>query len=290
MTETPLEHFLMPVTSLDTFVERVQGVNPAADRAELVAAWRKAQHTMNALAGSEDGCADASAVLPLPPSMAAATSALAGNASMAQVFDTVPVAFGLVEFDALMASRPALWGDRLSRCEALVQGADDADERLAACCLNPALGQPELKSHWAGSTWTVVTDDPQASLRKEPVAGGVHAAPAEAQWRVVSPPPVVHVARHGGRLLLVDGHHRVRMLRNLGIGFVPCLISACDDLDDVLRVAPHLAALDVARWFDLARPPMLRDHDRPSLVHTHRACPPRRLMQLRCEAQWSSLV
>ncbi|MCE2657382.1 MAG: hypothetical protein LW854_03930 [Rubrivivax sp.] len=285
----PVEHCLMAAMRLESFVDRVQAVNPDVELSAAVQAWEKAQATMRALAKSEDGCADASALLPIPSTLSAAVEALAAHPLMAQAFDAVPVAFGLVEFDALMVSRPALWSDQLLRCGAWVDGADRSDERLAACCLHPGSPGPAVQFCQVGDSWMAITDDPQACVRIEP-GDADETASASLQLRVVSPPPLVHVARYRRRLLLVDGHHRLRMLRHLGVGFVPAVVSACDSLDDVLRAAPHLAAVDVARWFEQTRPPMLRDHDRPSLVYHHRARAPRRVLKLRAEPQWLNRV
>lgn len=284
MADALTEQFLMPLVTLEEFIGHAEANGPAVGRAVLQDAWRHARLAMARLAEREAGCADEAAVLPLPEAMAPQAAALAAHPAMARAFDTVPVAFGLVEVDALMASRASLWSDRLTAAESLAEGAREDDTRLAAACLDAGLPRPPLQTQCLGDTWTVLADDPLLQARPQRVATADHGQ-LQWCWQAGSPPPVVHVARHAGRLLLVDGHHRARVLRLQGVTFLPCVVSACEDLDDVALVAPHLARADLARWFDATRPPLLRDHDRPSLVHRHAARRPRRLLQLRMGIQ-----
>jgi hypothetical protein len=92
---------------------------------------------------------------------------------------------------------------------------------------------------------------------------------------------VLHAVLHAGRLLLVDGHHRARVLRARGQTFLPCVVSACTDLDDVLAAAPSLGDVDLSRLFEAPRPPLLRDFDRAGLVHTRQVRATRRLLRVR---------
>jgi hypothetical protein len=87
------------------------------------------------------------------------------------------------------------------------------------------------------------------------------------------PPPVVHAARLGGRLLLLDGHHRVRALASLGVRYVPCIISACNDLEELGALPTGLQRHGLRRRLAGARPPLLRDYLRRSLVFAHPASP-----------------
>jgi hypothetical protein len=107
---------------------------------------------------------------------------------------------------------------------------------------------------------------------------------AALQLHVGTMPPVLHALRLNGRLLLVEGGHRARVLRALGLTYVPCLISSCIDLDDVRAARPGIEALDLDRYFEAPRPPMLRDFDRPALVCRYRARVLRRVLRLTVDA------
>jgi ParB-like nuclease domain len=144
--------------------------------------------------------------------------------------------------------------------------------------LTPAL--PTLHSHFDGETWTVNADDSALGWMN---AGWHRDAHGRAVLQLVAgtPPSVVRAAYWNGRLLLIDGHHRVRALRACGVNFVPCMVAACEDEADVLALAPHLRGQDLAPWFEAVRPPMLRDHDRVSLVYRHQARRENRQVQVK---------
>jgi ParB-like chromosome segregation protein Spo0J len=88
--------------------------------------------------------------------------------------------------------------------------------------------------------------------------------------------------------MLAKGHHRARTLGALGVTYLPCLISVCSSIDDVIAAAPWLNAAAAQRCFDEERPPMLRDFGRSALLHAYESRPRRRLLQLRVEvsSQW----
>jgi hypothetical protein len=223
-----VETILLHCLGRKEFIARAVAADPAADAAALTARWRAARDTMRRLRASEPGCADQAGVLPIPPTMSAHVGKVVASSQVEAAFSSVPVAFGLVDSQALIPSGDSLWSARLAQWRQVLHGRAGDDGVLARTCL------------------------PLAKAR-------------------ALPPPLVHVARVGGRLLLLDGHHRVRALASMGVRYVPSIISACDHVDDVRGLLPGLEGRNLRQRLAGPRPPLLRDHLRRSLVYAHRA-------------------
>jgi hypothetical protein len=281
MTNLHREETLVSLYTLDGFGHHIRASAGAPpDELTLNEAWRGARAGMRRLEEREAGCADQPALLSLPQSMAAHEQALMQCPAMNAAFARTPVSFALIEGDALMASRPSLWSDRLEHFKPQAQAAATDDGLLAQLCLPLAPALPTLHSHFDGETWTVNADDSALGWMNPGWHRDAHGR-AVLQLVAGTPPSVVRAAYWNGRLLLIDGHHRVRMLRACGVNFVPCMVAACEDEADVLALAPHLRGQDLAPWFEAARPPMLRDHDRVSLVYRHQARRENRQVQVK---------
>jgi hypothetical protein len=285
---------------MQAFLAHMDAFGQGPGNSEWVDVWIAAQLAFRRLQEKEAGCADDAALLPLPASMQAQAQAVQQCVHTSLAHSRVPVAFNLVEFDGLMSSSCVLQQAQLQAVQARVQTAPD-DAELAAICLQTAAardatGTPETVASWDGNGLSVLSSDRNIRLLQaqlvSALAPGLPPAPglaaAALQVAVGSSVPVMHVAKLDGRALLVKGHHRARVLRALGVNYLPCLVSVCTSTDDVLAVAPWLQRSQVEAQFESPRPVMVRDFDRPSLVHSHEARTRRRLLQLKLEvsAQW----
>ena len=279
MAAPSTERILLPLLELEAFLEQA-GMGSGAAMESLAEAWRGARRSMRRLAESEPWQANSAAILPLPATMQERVDAVTGCPRVAAAFRDVPVAFGLVDVDALMASRATLREDSLQHWVSRAKGSSADDPVLVNVCL-PTDWEPRRYEHsLSGTTLRLLSDDPTLSVRVAP------ASPPDGDacgFEVVAaaPPPLLHAARLDGRLVLLDGHHRARALGMQGVRYVPCMISACEDIDDVCRLAPWLARDAVAEWFGSARPPMLRDFARRSLVHVQPVRPRRELIEVK---------
>jgi hypothetical protein len=296
MSDRVTEHLLLSAMSQQQCLARLEQRSDAFDRDDLATAWRTARETMSRLEEREAGCADDPGILPMPPEMAAQVDAVVSTPAIDRAFGRVPVMFGLIELDATMTSRSVLIDERLEAMKGAWPALPE-DAALAAACLpHTAEPPPASRVSFDGRCLSIRDDHEvlqQLDIRFETGAeaqspdapGSVHTA---LHLRVGTPPPLVHAVRFGGRLMLVDGHHRARVLRALGVTFLPCIVSVCSDVDDVLAAAPAVSDLDLDALFDSPRPPMLRDFGRSTLVHTYRARRPGRLLQWRIEpaVQW----
>lgn len=287
------EHILLAGWPLPRLLQHAQTRAPGLDPAALVRAWRDARTALQHLAERESGCADDAGMLPLPAAMAPQAERLLAGAALQRAHRDVPVALGLVEADALMTLRHVLAEPRLAALRQQV-GAGLDDPALAALCLpsapaSPAAAVVALRS--GDTEFSFLAEDDSLQLLPADLLAtdtlATIAAPGQAlaglALLVGQPHPVLHALKIGGRLLLVNGHHRAQVLRASGARFLPCLVSACDDLDDAALAAPGLDHAALAACVAAARPPMLRDFDRPALVYRHSAPAMRCLLRLRLE-------
>jgi len=296
MNDRVTEHVLLGAMPQQQFLARLEQRSDAFDRDDLATAWRTARETLSRLEEREAGCADDAGILAIPPEMAAQVDAVIATPAIAQAFARVPVMFGLIELDATMTARTVLIDERLEAMKTSWPAVPE-DAALAAACLPQTAEPPPASRVSFDGRCLSIRDDhevlQQLDIRIEtgaPVSlpdapGAVHTA---LRLLVGTSPPLVHAVRLGGRLLLVDGHHRARVLRALGVTFLPCIVSVCSDLDDVIAAAPSAGDLDLEALFESPRPPMLRDFGRGALVHTYSARRPGRLLQWRIEpsVQW----
>jgi hypothetical protein len=216
---------------LRRYIDERHGGAPPED---LARRWREARETYRALSEHEAGCADDCAVLPVPDTMRGHVDELLGSPILNQTHEAVPVSFGLVDVEAMVSSAIGIDEDRLAAVLACLDQRPD-DATIAACCLSGVPLERAASATDAGVTGTKT-------------------------------PRVMHAAFFRGRILLLHGHHRALALRSRGIGYLPCLISVCADLDDVIAACPTSVVRDWQRYFEMPRPPLLRDFDRRKLT------------------------
>ncbi|MEI7444697.1 MAG: hypothetical protein WCK28_07400 [Burkholderiales bacterium] len=289
MHDAHTEHYLLPSASLQSFIDHAERVADDADRDALIDAWRAAADTMARIEDAEAGCADEPGILEIPDAMADHVDAFVGVPEVNRAFSRVPVSFGLIEIDATMTARGTLREATLEACRRRWPADLDDPALVAACLPVEPPARHDVRARFEHGAMTLLAEDPALRFLGARLRVGDEAAALEAGGTVDAGlelsfgrgPSVLHAVRHAGRLLLVDGHHRARVLRALGQTFLPCVISACADLDDVRAAAPELAGIDLDRFFEAPRPPLLRDFDRPALVHTHRVRATRRLLRVR---------
>lgn len=271
-----------------------------ADSDSLIDIWRAAQLALGRLPEREQDCANLAAVLPLPAAMLDQSNVVLQSRAVQQAHSLVPVGFGLVEFDAMMTTRQTLNEGKLSAVRSSVTAYPD-DTELANICLS--LSPPPARvsmNRWDGQRLLIVTDSDDFRLLScdASLANSSHSlitpgiAQASLQWVMGTSLPVMHVVRMDGRVLLVKGHHRAQVLRALGVKHLPCLISSCESIDDVLAAAPTLSRRAVELCFSQRRPPMARDFDRSAFVHQHEVAARQLLVQVKVDftSNWLPLA
>lgn len=287
---------LMGPRHLDELLEQVASYSvagPVPSRADVTALWRQGVSEYQRLAQSEAGAADMPTIRPLPKSMARHIERLVEQEGVRRTFDTVPVAFGLVELDTLVISQ-------YSMTQAVVDHIVSAHplplspSKLVELCLpqKPIAADFRL----AGQTdreFTFVSDahdmrflDAQVlspvQVQQAPVMGHPGAVLA---LSVGFSSNLLNVVRYNGRLALNNGHHRAHALKALGFTHVPCLIQPCASVSDLEQAGTREICANADLYFDAPRPPLLRDFANPLLAHAFQAPRMRRVLTLKLDVQ-----
>lgn len=276
---------LMGATRLADFIDfvRERAVNGRTlDKAELADDWRDASDVYDELETSEAGAADKPEVLPLPPQLQAHVDELTRLPNFQSTFSSVPVAFGMVALDKLVAYQHHLTLSSVRKMLAQVPQPVD-DETLAGLCLPLTAADASFRlAHDDGQKFVFVSDTHDTRF-----LGARLVQPADIQGFAVNghaqavialsvgfTTNVLNVVRYGGRMVLNNGYHRAWALLQMGVTHAPCLIQVCAHWEDVGLVGNREIYENGPVYFSSARPPMLRDFGNPALT---RVFPARRL-------------
>jgi hypothetical protein len=290
------ERYLLGPQHLQELLDQVAslGVTGSAfGREALAQRWRQAATVYEQLATREAGAADAAGVLPLPKAMAPHIARLVELPGVRRTFDTVPVAFGMVELDRLVISQYSMTQavvDRIVENHPLPL----SPRRLAELCL--PLYPPAANFRLAGQSgreFTFVADahdmrfldaqvlDP-VDVRQADVMGHPQAVIA---LSVGFSANLLNGVRYNGRVAINNGHHRALALRQMGFTHVPCLIQPCASVDDLGQAATSEICDNIDLYFHAPRPPLLRDFDNPKLTLSVKAPRLQRVVTLKVDVQ-----
>jgi hypothetical protein len=290
------ERYLLGPQHLQELLDQVASLGVAGGafgREALAQRWRQAAAVYERLATREAGAADAAGVLPLPKAMARHIAQLVELPGVRHTFDTVPVAFGMVELDKLVISQYSMTQavvDRIIESHPLPL----SPRRLAELCL--PLKAPAANFRLAsqsGREFTFVADahdmrfldaqvlDP-VDVRQADVMGHPQAVVA---LSVGFSANLLNGVRYNGRVAINNGHHRALALRRMGFTHVPCLIQPCASMDDLGQAATREICDNVELYFHSPRPPLLRDFDNPKLTLSVKAPRLRRVVTLKVDVQ-----
>ena len=267
--------------------------HPSTRRESLSDRWRAAAKTYAQLEQSEAGIANAPEIRALTKAMNRHIEQLVALPGVQQTFDTVPVAFGMVELDKLVISQ-------YDMTQAVVDGITAAHplpispKRLAELCLplNPPSANFRLASQ-KDDEFIFVADAhdmrfldaqvlPTASVQLGDVMGHPQAVVA---LSVGFSANLLNVVRYNNRLVLNNGHHRALALRQMGLTHVPCLIQPCTSVDDLQQAASSEICDNADLYFSSPRPPLLRDFDNPLLTLDVPAPRMRRMVTINVEVK-----
>jgi hypothetical protein len=268
---------LMGATRMADFIdfvrERAIG-GPDMDQGDLADMWRDASVVFNELQTTEAGAADKPEVLPLSKALQAHVDALVKLPMFHSTFSAVPVAFGMVELDKLVACQQHIsCASVQTMVDTLAMPPGDAG--LAALCLplTPADIGFRIALQEQGQAIFVADNhdirflgaqvlDPSA-IQGLNCAGHPQAVLALSVGCTTN---VLNVVRYGSRMVLNNGYHRAFALRQLGVTHAPCLIQVCAHWEDVGLAAADEMYENGPVYFSNARPPLLRDYANPLLA------------------------
>ena len=256
------------------FGEESAAAGEQADPSKIAQFWRAAAAIYRQLEVTEAGAADDPQIEHLPVVVQRHVDKLIEMPVFRTTFDTVPVAFGMVELDKLIVSQYYI-----TRAIA---------ERLRASCVPPisnkVLAELCLPTTPPGSDFKLAGKDSHefvfvsgshdmrflgatlvdpASVTGLSVQGHVKAVVA---LSVGFSTNLLNAVRFGNRVVLNDGHHRAYALRAMGLTHVPCVIQVCGSYEEVRLAATPEIYDNSDLYFESPRPPLLRDFDRPDLA------------------------
>ncbi len=269
------------------YVEELALAGKASDPSAVAQSWRDAREVYRQLEVAEAGAADDPGVKPLPKTLSAHQARLLASPALVHTFNTVPVAFGMVELDKLVVSQYTLTRAIVERLRFSFD-ARPTPRQLAELCLPLGPGAAGFRLAYRDEREFVFVSDSHdmrflaasvlrgADLAKLVVQGHAQAALALSLGFSAN---VLNVVRLGKRLVLNNGHHRAYALRAMGVTHVPCVIQVCGSRAELAEAASSEICDNSDLYFESPRPPLLRDFDRPELVHTVRT--PRLRRQVR---------
>ena len=285
-----VETLLLAPRQLDEHLEWLQDtalLDGPQHASQLAQRWRNAAIVYEALQQSDPGAADAAVVLDLPAESRRHVQRLIRTAAFRNSHACVPVAFGMVPLDHLVVSQFSLTQSSVAGLLRAV-ARPCGTEQLAALCLplQPSSGTCRLVARdEAEFTFNAPAHDfrflgpaplDAAALQRLRLPGHALGGVALALGHSCN---LLEVVRHGGRLVLNNGHHRAQALRLAGHTHAPCLIQVCASQDDLVQVAQSEIMRNNDLYFESARPPMLRDFCNPEL--THQAATPQLRREIR---------
>jgi hypothetical protein len=256
------------------FIEESDRIAGLPSPAELADFWRAAAAVYRQLELSEPEAADDPDIRALPSSVATHVNKLMAQATFRSSFDTVPVAFGMVELDKLIASQYSLT-QSVVRAVAADLAAPPKPKHLAEICLPIVPPNDDFRMACRDDNEFVFVSsahdmrflaaslvDP-AEINGLRVQGHVKAVLALSLGFSTN---VLNVVRLGRRVVLNNGHHRAYALRALGVTHVPCVIQVCTSHAELREAANSEICDNSDLYFDSPRPPLLRDFDRSDLA------------------------
>jgi hypothetical protein len=248
------------------------------DETQLLNEWRTGYERICALEETEGGCADQVELPPLPDSVAALADAELEREEVKQSYRALPHHWSMVEIDRLVvtqrsvnlgfvedvkAALPSTVSD--STLLELAIGKGPLTPKMRITQMSDRLfsfSSPSMDMRFLETTLLDPAEIPGHSPAGR--AGAVLAVFVGFGTNFIS---AVHI---GGRLILLNGTHRLYALRELGILKVPCLV----------REASHSVDLDLAGasevdrhsqlYLKSRRPPLFKDYFNRQLTKTFR--------------------
>lgn len=249
------------------------------DEGDIAEAWRAAAKVYERLEDEEKGLAEHSKVLPLPAEIHAHVDKLVELPQFQNVFGIVPITFGMVELDRLVASQFEV---RVPTVDALTRSIEKpvSNEAMARICLpvqEPAadftigkVGGSEYvfhsNTHDMRFLGAQVLDHSAIHDPAHRPRGFIKAVVA---LTVGYSTNVLNAVRYKDRLVLNNGYHRAYTLRSLGVTHVPCVIQVCAHREEVAIAASLEIVNNFNLYFGAERPPMLKDYFNPELTRRY---------------------
>jgi hypothetical protein len=257
---TRLEDFLRYMSN-----ETVDG--PALDRNRLTDEWRAASARFHDLQTTEAGYADQTTVGSLPKPLEPLVRRVAGDPIFLRSFSAVPGQIGMIELDRLVVSQKTINLTHVDRLKELIGPSPDQGTIFRICLPFDHPTPTAEVTRVAKHTFEIVSDSNDLRFLESLALSSEQLNGYQASGPVVG--VIGAVVGYGsnylnalacnGRLVLNNGFHRAYALRSLGVTQVPCVVQRLASRDDLEHVGRAAVRRDPELYFDLARPPVLKD-------------------------------
>ena len=245
---------------------------------EIIGRLSDAQRKVTSLMEQEPTLVDSNIITPLPRNLQGRVQEIAGDALFQKTFSGLPISFGLVEVDKLVAPQRTVNLDYVDRLLGAVSAEPTLSE-LVELCISPGRSIDPIQ-HLEVAPNTHVFTSPNSDIRflgafvkqlsstdlEYAVAGGLPAAAVIAFVGYGGAP--VNVLKVGDRIVLNNGFHRVYALRTLGVREIPVIVHDVRNIQ--LEFPPAVCGLPKEYLLDAKRPVLIKDFFEASFVVTLR--------------------
>ncbi len=255
---------------------RTQALDEETSRLpEILGRWQALQTKVVALMQEEAGLAEAVRLEPVPELLLPKLKTIASEDSFRKTFANLPVTFGLVEIDRLVAAQRTV---NLDYVDKLLKGypKEPSQDDLVDICVSPNRSMDPIQ-HLEVAPNTHVFSSPNSDIRflgafvkdltKEDLSYSMGGLPAAAIIAFVGYGGApVNVLKAGNRLVLNNGFHRVFALRTLGVEKIPVVVQHTKNVQ--LEFPPVVAGLPKEYLLGVSRPVLLKDFFEPEFAIT----------------------
>lgn len=253
--------------AMDEEVQRLPGI---------LQNWEEKQTLVTSLVSRELGIAETIEATELEDLHRGRLDRIAENKLFQRTFGNLPVQFGLVEIDKIIAAQRTVNLDYVGR---LVRHfpKEPTTEELVEICLSPVREIDPIQHLEIGPN-THVFSSPNSDIRflgafvkdladddlRYAVMGGLPAAAIIAF--VGYGGASINAIEANGRIILNNGFHRVFALRSIGVERIPMVLQVVRNAQ--LEMPPHVAGLPRDYLLGHPRPVLLKDFFEPGFVVT----------------------
>lgn len=254
--------------------------------AALAAEWREANSRVQELEKTEKGIADSPKVESIAPELVKLVTEFSHDPSVQRSFGFMPFLFGMIDLDQLVVFQKQINMPFIRQLQPEIAEIRTEEEMFRFVFSRSKPTPPVRMARMGPAGFSFVSPSmdfrpldvavlQQGQVREFQVGGTLNSIVGVA---VGYGSNVLQATRYKGRLLLGNGSHRAYALRAAGKRRVPCLVQEATLEEEVKMTFPSIAE-DLGTYFDIPRPPMLKDYFEPKLTRIVQV--PRKLRQVR---------
>ena len=264
---------LFPLAKFIRFV-RERCPPQSFDEAMLMSEWQEARAAALQIIDDEAGIADSIEIQALSAEMKPLAEQVMRQPSMRRLTSLVPRSWCMVEIDRLIVFQDSINLRYVDQLKASMASAPSAQDVIDLASYSGARSHPAVRFSQSDSGYTfssessdlrfldVATVEPAAIQDHDPFGSASHAIVIYLGFT----DNVINATRSANRIILMNGSHRVYVLRELGFRYVPCLLADASDEDSSDLLLPDEVKQDRQFYLHAPRPPLFKDYFDPRLT------------------------